>query len=599
MELFTSPKCFFLEATSVDVAGTESPSDGTIEDYHAAILSGIPLAADTTSSSSSLPSTSDRMVASMQSLDDLGVNHSASAGSNGDRQLQQERYGHAYRSTSQTTQDKRSRLSNVINNLRKKVPDRNAASPRKEEDNRNSVERNLETLEKYVMTVLNGVIKEDEAAEEEEEEEEEDKNTEGSEKRGEGTNNEEEDEEEEEDPTDTAVKSELSNESDIEAAVAPRLEDSIANLSVESRDAKNAEPSNITDRSSAASTMATDNANLSTSELGRDSKMKEERLDAEENESAPENNREASRERKTSRTLSTIIMDRLSEHQVEDRANIDDGRGGEGERVRDVRGERKTEVRAICGELLNDLLSNVHRAISDKEDRELGTEEKHESSEIVGTTKSTVDETKDSNAQVIPELSVTSLHCSLPLDKVASVLQSCQNTGESATALRLASDSSSGSASTQKLKSLSCTTPPIRLLCLYCDRKFASMSLRQRHTERVHQLGGGGRRSERNSRKISQSCQYCSEKCIDSLEALFRHMVSSHGDKYYACVQCSTRYPTREALIGHTGETHYGNTDRTSQNQVNVVEKLTSGVVMAIPVSCGFSKNRKFFFFAL
>lgn len=498
------------------------------------------------------------MVASTQSLEDLGVNHPANAaGSNADRQQQQqqlqERYGHAYRSSAQTAQDKRSRLSNVINNLRKKVPDGAASgnpdSPRKEEDDRNSVERNLENLEKSVMTVLNGVIKDNE---------EEDKNAEKAkelERQRKGAD-EDEEEEEEGDPTGTAVKSEPSSEGDSEAAVVPRLEDA---STVEN--AEDAESSEIADCSNTKRT-AEESPQDPEVRISQDSKpspsrMEEERLDVEK-ESA-EDDQSVSRENKENRTLSTIIMDRLSEHQVEERANVDDGRGN---RTRDEHAE--AEMREICGELLNDLLSDIYRTIDDHESQ---TAEDCEKLKKTDATESRVEETKDSsiNAQELP---VTGLHCSLPLDKVASVLQNCQ-TSESMTA-RLSSGSSSLSPpSAQKLKSSSCTTPPVRLLCLYCDRKFLSMSLRQRHTERAHQLGGG-RRSERNLRKPSQNCQYCSEKCPDTLEALFQHMVGSHGDKYHACVQCSTRYPTREALAGHMGETHGGNAERISQ--VNVAE---------------------------
>lgn len=492
----------------------------------------------------------------MQSLEDLAVNHPANAaGSNGDRQQQQqERYGHAYKSSAQTAQDKRSRLSNVINNLRKKVPDgiakANAESPRKEEDDRNSVERNLETLEKYVMTVLNGVIKDDE---------EEDKG-----KSVEKTKEPErriKDSDEEENPTDMTVKSdgqEPSNEGDIEAAVVPCLEDSSP--------VENADSSKIIDCSSIKGAIE-ESIEVLEVKISQDSKelssrTEEEHLDVEKEESSES---DTSREKKENRTLGTIIMDRLSEHQVEERANVDDGRGEDPHDEHVI--SENVEVRAICMELLDELLNDVYLTI-DKQKSQQRVEECEKMKELIDTTESRVEESKDSNAKA-QESTTKSLHCSLPLDKVAFVLQNCQ-TSESTTS-RLSSGSPSNPPSTQKSKSSSCTTPPVRLLCLYCDRKFLSISLRQRHTERVHQLGG--RRSERNSRKPSQNCQYCSEKCADTLETLFQHMISNHGDKYHACVQCLTRYPTREALMGHMSETHGGNTERsTIQVQVNIVE---------------------------
>ncbi|XP_070157425.1 microtubule-associated protein futsch [Polyergus mexicanus] len=515
------------------VAGSETPNDDTIEVYRTAKSPNISSASGTTSSS-------DRMVASMQSLEDLAVSHPANAtGSNDDRQQQQqERYGHAYRSSAQTAQDKRSRLSNVINNLRKKVPDgivkENAESPRKEEDDRNSVERNLETLEKYVMTMLNGVIKEDE----EESKEKSTEKTKEPERRR-------KDVEEEENSTGTTVKSEPSNENDIEAAVVPSLEDSST--------VENAEFSKITDCSNTKRAIE-ESIEVSEVKINQDSKelssrIEEEYLDVEKKESS-ESDRDISREKKENRTLGTIIMDRLSEHQVEERANVDVGRG------RDRRDERviseNMEMRAICIELLDELLNDVYLTIDNQKNQQR-VEECEKMKKLIDTTESRIKEIKDSNANT---QELKSLHCSLPLDKIAFVFQNCQ-TNELAIS-RISSRSPSNPP--QKSKSSSCTSSPVRLLCLYCDRKFLSISLRQRHTERVHQLGG--RRSERNSRKPSQNCQYCSEKCADTLETLFQHMISNHGDKYHACVQCLTRYPTRETLMGHMNETHGGNSER-------------------------------------
>lgn len=545
------------EAASADVGGSETQSDDAVEDYTTKLSD--------TSPASSSTSSLDSMVASTQSLEDLGVNHPANpAGSNADRsqqqqQQQQERYGHAYKSSAQTAQDKRSRLSNVINNLRKKVPDgagrEDADSPRKEEDDRNSVERNLETLEKYVMTVLNGVIKDDD---------EEDKSKSAEKMEEPERLRKDVDEEEEEDPTSTPVKS---SEGDIEAAVVPQLEDpSTVESAVESVDS-----SEITDRSNVEGTTEEENAEDSEVKINEESSPKEssprikeeERPDIEEKE-VSEDDRDVPREKKENRTLGTIIMDRLSEHQVEERANVDDGRGKDrrDEQQQQQQVSENAETRTVCVELLDDLLNDMYRTIDESQRKAEECEEKTKEV-VVDAIESRAKKTKDTSVREPP---TTSLHCSLPLDKVASVLQNCQMA--ESTISRLSSGSPSSPPSTQKSKS---STPPIRLLCLYCDRKFPSVSRRQRHTERVHQLGGG-RKSERNSRKSTQNCQYCSDNCADTLEALFQHMIATHGDKYHACVQCSTRYTTREALVGHINETHNGSAERSSQ--VNVVKMI-------------------------
>lgn len=515
------------EAASTDVVGSgETPgNDDPVEVYRTAKLSSVSSAARTVASPPG-------MVASTQSLDDPGVNHPANA-SSGDRQQQhhhhqqqqqqqlQERYGHAYRSA-QTAQDKRSRLSNVINNLRKKVPDgaaKSAATPdspreeeeeEEEEDERTSVERNLESLQKYVMTMLSDVIEDDDEGDKD-----------GGDVVG-GKN--------------ADKTKEPSGEGDIEAAVVPQLVDdaatTIGDTNVESSDTVDCAKGGTTEESLGDPEVRTEP--VRNTEGSRVVDVVDEK---ESSISCDEDNRDVSREKKEARIPNTVAIDRLSEHQADERANVDDGRGG-GEAKQREEHEDDAVLRGICKEMLHDLVSNVESGV-----KELAVKEPSQ------------------------ELFITGLHCSLPLDKVVSVLQNCQ-TGESLIS-RVSLASSSSSAQKPLPSKPSPSTASVRLLCLYCDRKFVSISLRQRHTERVHQLGGG-RRSERNPRKPSQNCQYCSERCADTLEGLFQHMVSNHGDKYHACVQCSTRFPTRDALTGHMSESHPSGTERTGQAQVKM-----------------------------
>ncbi|XP_053977429.1 uncharacterized protein LOC128875663 [Hylaeus volcanicus] len=540
------------EAASADVAGSKTSSE-TVDVFSAVSFSptttASPSTAATTTTSASSPSSVDgRMVASTHNLDDLGVSHPANA--NGDRQQQQEKHGYAYRST-QTAQDKRSRLSNVINNLRKKVPDsRSVESPRKEEDGRNSVERNLETLEKYVMTVLNGVIKD---------EENDDKEVRG--KKEAETGKEQEkltDDQEDEDSKGPIVKFEPSkpNESRTEIAVLSELSEKVenkeppleyrklANRDESLRQSEDSSCSGITD--SQGSYEEDTKKQSCETETGEMESLKGNKCSAKETKHGDQSVQEAKNEsqdeeKKENRSLGAIIMERLNDHQPEEKEN------------RELVAEN-VELRNVCRDLLNDVLNGINQLIDEN------SQEKEETK----TTENSL-EFRNHRSQ---DLSTTSLHCSLPLDKVASVLQNCQSNEPS---VPHSPSSPSSSSSSQSSKSPCKPSPPtVRHLCLYCDRKFLSISLRQRHTERVHQQGGG-RRSERNSRKPSQNCQYCSDKCAENLEGLFQHMVGNHGDKYHACVQCFTRYLTREALAVHMTENHGVNADRSSQQ---VQEKM-------------------------
>ncbi|CAK9826480.1 hypothetical protein ANTRET_LOCUS4327 [Anthophora retusa] len=539
------------EATSADVAGSKTSSEA-VEVFRAAKFSPATTASSTATTASSPSSIDVRMVASTHNLDDLSVSHPASASN--DRQQQQEKHSHTYRSA-QTAQDKRSRLSNVINNLRKKVPDsRNGDSQKKEEDDRNSVERNLETLEKYVMTVLNGVIKDEEDDREVGRKKEAEKSKEPEKLAA---------DQEDEDSKGPAAKFEPSkpNESRTEAAVfsseqpdkpetkefclehqnplrneetnCSELKDSQESLSDiiseerESSKLDNSEEDEVC-KGGKCSSKEAKSERLSVQDTGRNNSQEE--------------------EKKESRSLGTIIMERLSENQAEEKGNVDATK----EDSRDYISENM-ELRNVCRDLLNDLLNGINQLI----------DENNQEKEETRTLDSSLQESKDSRSQ---DFFMTSLHCSLPLDKVASVLQNCQTNELTVPQSPSSPSSSQGSKSPCKLPS-----PTVRHLCLYCDRKFMSISLRQRHTERVHQQGGG-RRSERNSRKPSQNCQYCSDKCAESLEGLFQHMVGSHGDKYHGCLQCSTRYLTREALVGHMSENHGVSVERSLQFQEKTKE---------------------------
>ncbi|XP_033223554.1 uncharacterized protein LOC117177159 isoform X2 [Belonocnema kinseyi] len=436
------------------------------------------------------------MVASTNNLEDLGINHPANA-SIEIRQQQQQQQGHACKSAV-TAQDKRSRLSNVINNLRKKVPEpKSESSSCTKEDVRNSVERNLETLEQYVMTVLNGVIKDQEES-----------NLESNvEKLNDSTRM--------KDPEDS--------------------DEGFVKKGDDSKDCENRlEPSVPASEEAKVISIKGPSANL----RGLEEEKKDSNISIADEGAKIEKREEISKEEeeeeieKRSRTLGTIIMERLTDHQDQKEAPkmVDETF------KKFEESSKNLELQRVCKELLNDLLNDIVQSVHQTESADLTKAE--ESQKIV-------------QKNVSLESLRTSLHCSLPLEKVASVLQTCQvSEGASQTSPKVSNKTSTKA-----------TSPTVRHLCLYCDRKFLSISLRQRHTDRVHQLGGG-RRSERNSKKSSQSCQYCSDKCVESLEGLFEHMIGNHGDKYHACLQCVTRYLTREALINHTNEAHSTSHDR-------------------------------------
>lgn len=197
------------------------------------------------------------------------------------------------------------------------------------------------------------------------------------------------------------------------------------------------------------------------------------------------------------------------------------------------------------------------------DDCKIQKEEKEED-EVRKVCKSVIDDLIDrvfdlkKENNVNSDLSSQSLQCSLPLDKVASILDSCQTTTLISNKPTISSSFSSSLLPPPPSVTKN-SSPSMRHLCLFCERKFSTIVLRQRHTELIHQASTNRRSSERNPRKFKQqSCQYCVDDVSDSLESLFRHMIDNHSDKYHGCLQCSIRYQTKDNLTSHVKEIHNG-----------------------------------------
>lgn len=137
---------------------------------------------------------------------------------------------------------------------------------------------------------------------------------------------------------------------------------------------------------------------------------------------------------------------------------------------------------------------------------------------------------------------VSSLYCSVPLNKVQDVLSSYS--GES--------DPIIGDAGkTKKLL-------PRRLLCLYCDRTFVTSNLRSKHVERCHSVKQARRSSSRFQSRCPTACTFCRKlnNTDHDLNDLFRHLVEKHSNKYFACVPCEERFVFKTHLEEHNLQNH-------------------------------------------
>lgn len=126
------------------------------------------------------------------------------------------------------------------------------------------------------------------------------------------------------------------------------------------------------------------------------------------------------------------------------------------------------------------------------------------------------------------------LCCSVPLDKVQGVLPTVHH------------------------PKFDEPKPTRKLLCLYCERSFASANLRSKHVERVHSVKKNRRLSSRKQQLSITPCIYCdkTDSSENTLKELFRHLVDEHSDKYFGCISCEERFLTSALLSDHHAALH-------------------------------------------
>ncbi|XP_050092623.1 uncharacterized protein LOC126575799 [Anopheles aquasalis] len=147
----------------------------------------------------------------------------------------------------------------------------------------------------------------------------------------------------------------------------------------------------------------------------------------------------------------------------------------------------------------------------------------------------------------------TRLVCSLPLERLHSILES----------LNLTKQSNESVVNSGELEmSLYNTNNAIcEVLCLYCDRTFNNRQLMLKHSDRTHRLLKKRRSSTRiitaaSSTDVSFCCSICNKGMVFSpasqdLTRLFKHMIKFHADQYHACEHCFMRFPNEESRKAH------------------------------------------------
>ncbi|XP_052899170.1 uncharacterized protein LOC128305650 [Anopheles moucheti] len=177
-----------------------------------------------------------------------------------------------------------------------------------------------------------------------------------------------------------------------------------------------------------------------------------------------------------------------------------------------------------------------------------------------------------------PSSTATSIICSLPLNRLESILgmlsglkKSPSHTADLVTANAVSRDqeqnNSSPAGSDSTYDAPNDNNLVFKVLCLYCDRSFTNQKLMIKHTDRIHRIAKDRRSSTRvlstalNGSDVSSCCHFCHKSktlnlMSENLPELFQHLISVHSDRYYACEYCTIRFPSDEAREAHMEALH-------------------------------------------
>lgn len=84
--------------------------------------------------------------------------------------------------------------------------------------------------------------------------------------------------------------------------------------------------------------------------------------------------------------------------------------------------------------------------------------------------------------------------------------------------------------------------PGSQFLCPYCERKFASKQTVSKHARRIH--------LSTSKQDFFIACLFCNHTEAEAND-IIRHMVDSHPNQYFACLDCHTRFPSTSELAEH------------------------------------------------
>ncbi|CAK1554757.1 unnamed protein product [Leptosia nina] len=82
----------------------------------------------------------------------------------------------------------------------------------------------------------------------------------------------------------------------------------------------------------------------------------------------------------------------------------------------------------------------------------------------------------------------------------------------------------------------------VEYLCPYCDKIFVSKQTASKHARRIH--------FSTSKQDTFINCLYCNHTEPEPND-IFKHMIDSHPNQYFACLDCHTRFPSTKQLAEH------------------------------------------------
>ncbi|XP_041986380.1 uncharacterized protein LOC121738415 [Aricia agestis] len=85
-------------------------------------------------------------------------------------------------------------------------------------------------------------------------------------------------------------------------------------------------------------------------------------------------------------------------------------------------------------------------------------------------------------------------------------------------------------------------SPVSQVLCSFCDKTFGGRQAVAKHVKRVH--------SSTSKHDFSIQCLYCNHSETEPND-IIRHMIDSHPNQYFACLNCQSRFSSTSELAEH------------------------------------------------